>query len=157
MIAAALSWALMPGVPTVACGLEGAAAHVAEKAGAPKGTADFLRVVAWHESRCIPRAIGDDGRAVGAFQLHGLAAGGNAREPFRSALRASRGVPVLGTWVAAAYVARLRRYGARRCGAVSWEAIRRAWRKPSLACATSEEATAVNRRFQAAKRRIRRG
>jgi len=141
MIAAALSWALMPGVPTVACGLEGAAAHVAEKAGAPKGTADFLRVVAWHESRCTTRAIGDGGRAVGAFQLHGLAAGGNARD----------------TWVAAAYVARLRRYVARRCGAVSWAAIRRAWRKPSLACANNHEATAVNRRFQAAKRRIRRG
>ena len=157
MMTAALAWALMPGVP-LACGMDGAAAHVAELAGAPRGTADFLRVVAWQESRCRPGAVGDAGRAVGAFQMHRAAAGGRGPEPLRRARAAARGVRVFGAWVAAAYVVRLRAYISQRCdGPVTWDAVRRAWRRPSLACDDGPEARAVNRRFRHAKNRTRHG
>ncbi len=157
MISAALAWALMPGVP-LSCGVDGAAAHVAELAGAPKGTAEFLRVVAWQESRCRTSAVGDAGRAVGAFQLHASAAGGRGPKALRKALRACRGVRVFGAWVAAAYVVRLRAYIERRCKArPTWDQTRRAWRRPELACVNTPEAQAVSRRFRHAKRRTRHG
>lgn len=152
MLAGAV-WASAPGVP-LECAAEGIAAHVAESLGAPAGSAEFLRVVAWRESRCHTGAVGDAGAAVGAFQLHPLAAAGRLKNPARGAVLAARSAPVVGTWIAAAYVVRIRAKIRRRCGSVTWGAVRRAWRRPALACSRSEEARAVDRRWEQAKRTI---
>lgn len=152
-IVAGALWSAAPGVPP-ACAFEGVAAHVAELAGAPRGTAEFLRVVAWRESRCTITATGDSGAAVGAFQMHPAAAAGRLKNPARAAVLAARSAPMVGTWIAAAYVSRVRARIVRRCGSVTWGAVRRAWRRPALACSRSEEARAVDRRWETAKRAI---
>ena len=153
VIVAGIVWATAPGVPA-ACAVEGIAAYVAEAAGAPRGTADFLRVVAWRESRCNCNATGDAGAAVGAFQIHPPAAAGRLQNPARAAVLAARSAPILGTWIAAAYVIRVRDHIRRSCGSVTWAAVRRAWRRPALACSRSDEARAVDRRWKQAKRAI---
>jgi len=148
---AAWGWASMPGVPA-SCAFEGAAAQAIETATGARGLAGYLQAVAWHESRCRPSARGDGGRAAGAYQMHKNAAGAGLGPLAGALARRARAVPVLGTAIAARYALHLRRKIG-PCPA-TWGAVRRAWAAPRLACATSDTARRVDRRFQHARSKI---